>query len=122
MKGPRRLTMPRGGAEGALKISIKSFYVPAHVIQPRQFRGGKQDGVQKRSYEAPPAETVSIDKNHSDREGRFCVGIFDFAEIVTWGEIAQDSGARGRLGGNDEVGIPEKDLGKSGAAVETIIQ
>jgi hypothetical protein len=63
-----------------------------------------------------------MDKNHPDREGSFCVGIFDFAEIVTGGEIAKDSGASGRLGGNDEVGMPEKELGKSGAVVETGVQ
>ena len=105
MEGPGRLTMPGGGAEGALKISIKSFYVPTHVVQTRQFRGGKQNVVQKRSYEAPAAKTVSMDENHPDRECSFCVGIFDFAQIVTWGKILQNSGARGRLGGNDEVGM-----------------
>lgn len=78
--------------------------------------------VQKRSYEAAATETVSMDENHPDREGIFCVGIFDFAKIVTGGEIAQDSGARGRLGGNDEVGMPGNDFGKSGTIVETGVQ
>lgn len=66
--------------------------------------------VQKRSHETTAAKTVSMDVNHPDLEGSLCVGIFDFAEIVAGGEIAKDSRSRGRLGGNDEVGMLEKDL------------
>lgn len=84
--------MPGGCAEGALKISIKSFYVPAHVIQARQFGGREQSVVQKRSNETAAAETVSMDENHPDREGILCVGIFDFAEVVIRARLRRTRG------------------------------
>ena len=65
------------------------------------------------------AETVSMSENHPGREGGFCVGILDFAQIVTLGEFAQNSRARGCTGRNNEVGMPEQDFYKSGAVVKT---
>jgi len=75
--------------------------------------------VQKRGDQATTAETVSMDEDYPDREDGFCVGILNFAQIVTLGELTKDSGAGCCLGRDDEVCVAEKDFCKSAEVVET---
>lgn len=58
-------------------------------------------------------------KDYSDREGGLCIGILDFAQIVTPGELPKDSGAVGCHSRNDKVCIAEGDFRKSVAVVKT---
>ena len=75
--------------------------------------------VQKRGYQTSTAETISIYENYPDRKGSFCAGILDFAQIVTFCELAKDSGAVGCHSGNDKVCMTQGDFRKSVAVVKT---
>ena len=46
------------------------------------------------------------------------MGILYFAEIVTLGELFQNTGARAGFGGDEEMGIAAEDFDKGGTIVE----
>ena len=75
--------------------------------------------VQKRGYQTSTAETISIYENYPDRKSSLCVGVLDFAHIVTLGELAKDSGAVGCHSRNDKVCMTQGDFRKSVAVIKT---
>jgi hypothetical protein len=111
--------MPGGGPEGLLKVAIESLNVPTHTIETSQLRSGETNMVQKRGYQTSTAETISIYENCPDCKGSLCVGILDFAQIVTLGELAKDSEPVGCHRRNDKVCMTEGDFRKSVAVVKT---
>jgi len=50
------------------------------------------------------------------------MGVLDVAEIVSRAESPDHFGTHGCFGGNDEVGMPEKDLDEGGAVIEARVQ
>ena len=50
------------------------------------------------------------------------MGVLDLAEIVSRAESPYHFGTHGGFGGNDEVGMPEKDLDEGGAVIEARVQ
>ena len=46
------------------------------------------------------------------------MGVLDLAEIVSGAESPYQFRTHGCFGGNDEMGMPEKDLDEGGAVVE----
>ena len=119
MKGRRLSTMPVGGLEGFLKISIKSFNVPAQVIKACNFRSRKCNGVQKRGHQATSAKTISVNEKYSDSERAMVTGILDFAKILTLTEITQDLRVHVIFGWNDKVGLAKENFCKGCAAVKS---
>ena len=61
------LAMPGSGPERVFKIAIKSFDVPAQMIESGQFRSGKPVGVQERSDQSTASKAVSVNEHDPNR-------------------------------------------------------
>jgi hypothetical protein len=63
-----------------------------------------------------------MDEEYSNREGCIVVVILDLAEIIALSESTQHLWAQSFLGGDNEVGMTEENLGEGEAVVEAIVE
>lgn len=122
LKGCGRLTMPVCGAKGMFEIAIEGLDIPAHVVEPGEFRGGVQPGIQERGNETTSAKAVAINENHSDGKNFRGTRTGDTAKIISRGEGSEHPRPIGIAGGNDEMGAARQDSYKGGDVVKTVIE
>jgi hypothetical protein len=63
-----------------------------------------------------------MNEKYSNRESCVVVVIFDLAEIIALSESTQHLWTQSFLGGDNEVGMAEEDLGEGEAVVEAIVE